>query len=692
MESYSKFYEFISEKLGQLSENGQLELIASINACINYFGDSYASKLNGEDVIEGYKGSMIKMIEAYKFIFKLSLKAHSAKNLKLFAERRQFVKEAEVNFICREFAKSSEIAQNFPDLCILYMKLIVSISKKNSKTLKIADSNSFTTIVQVFCRRFLKFTNRKDTITGLGLILESISIIKASKNPELIQKIEKMIVELYAYLRERPDYLEELIDRNLFHNNDLNFFRIVKLESNLNLVKAFKSCIQKQLSSGHEGTLLETADSRSLLDLYMKLAFGDFHDVKHSNLSIANESDLLQYEIFSKLAVHNLSDSSIEALLNLCSKSYFISETSQHAKFTNLVKLSLLSRTSDGLDELLRRHAASPFTVASLCFISNFPFSLWKSSDKLNVLTHLISELLVFWKILNRDEASIDLLALIISALSNLIKDAFKAFTKEDFKEIISFLPVNLRSLRNNTAMNQVMKHKLATAIHRLLRGLLSLEDAKVIDILDSIAKLGSTESCASMFDTWESLSLFPFLKNVREQERVNKTINDRVEMIIPKLFSLTENMSSCSKLLIQHHFRHSLQIYMRYIPDMNFLNNPVINSEKDQLQKYIQDPFDCWSKGVFDSNAEEEIWNFIYDSLDDSIIMMQSPLRSLSVQISPLVKSSSSSLSVLQALRDDFVALHKYIEEMKGHRDDSSLEDLHQNLQSIIKLRSCPQ
>ena len=288
---------------------------------------------------------------------------------------------------------------------------------------------------------------------------------------------------------------------------------------------------------------------------------------------------------------------------------------------------------------------------------------------------------------MNKNEASIDLLALIILALANLVEDSFKAFKKEDFKEIILNLPGNIRILRNNTAMNQIMRHKLATAIHRLLRGLLSLEDGKVIDILDLIVKLGSIDSCASIFDTWKSISLLPFMKNIREQERVNKAVNDRVEMIIPKLFSLSANMSPGSKLLIQHQHRHHLQIYMRYIYDMNFLNNPVINSEKDQLQKYIQDPFNAWNKGAFDSNAEEEIWRFIYNSLDDSVIMIDSPFRSLPVQISHAIKSSSSSL-ILQALRDDFITLHRYIEEFKGLRDSSSLENLHQSLQSIINLK----
>ena len=385
MESYSKFYEFISEKLGQLSENVQLELISSLISCINYFGDSYASHLNAEDAIEGYKDSMTKIIEAYKLVFKFSCKAHSIKNLKLFAERQQFLKDSEVNFICREFAKATDIASKFPDLCILYMKLIIMMARKNEKQLKTADSNNFTTLVQVFCRRFLKFSNRQDVIVGLGLILESISIIKASMNPELIQKIAKMTDELYAYLRERPDFVEELIEQNLFYNNDLNFFRNVKLESNLNLVGAFKNCIQKKLSDGYEGTLLEMTDSRNLLDLYLKLIFGDFNDIHYSYLSITKEVDLLQYEIFSKLVIHNLSDSSIEALLNLCSKSYFISETIYHFKFTNLLKLSLLSRTLEDLDGLLRRHASTPFTVANLCFLSNFPFGLWKSSEKLNV-------------------------------------------------------------------------------------------------------------------------------------------------------------------------------------------------------------------------------------------------------------------------------------------------------------------
>ena len=274
------------------------------------------------------------------------------------------------------------------------MRLIVSSAKKNAKHLKIADSNNFTTLVQVFCRRFLKYSDRQDTIIGLGLVMESISIIKSAMNPELIQKINKMIDELYAYLRERPDYVEELINQNLFYNNDLNFFRCVKLESNFNLIKAFKNCMQKQLVDGHEGSLLEISDSRNLLDLYLKLVFGDFHDINYSDLTVADEVDLIQYEIYSKLTVHNLSDSNIKSLLNLCSKSYFISDTSHHAKFTNLLKLSLLSRTSDGLDELLRRHSSIPFTVANLCFLSVFPFSLWRSSEKLNVNQYILCALL----------------------------------------------------------------------------------------------------------------------------------------------------------------------------------------------------------------------------------------------------------------------------------------------------------
>lgn len=276
------------------------------------------------------------------------------------------------------------------------------------------------------------------------------------------------------------------------------------------------------------------------------------------------------------------------------------------------------------------------------------------------------------------------MLALIISALSSVVEDSFKALKKEDFKEIISLLPGNLKSLRNNTAMNQFMKHKLATSIHRLLRGLFLIEDGKVIDILDFMAKLGSIDSCASLFDTWKSLSLLPFVKNTREQERVNKTINDRVEMIIPKLFDLSGSMSPGSKLLIQHYYRHSLQMYMRYIYDMNFLNNPVITNEKDHLQKYIQDPFNSWSKGILDLNAEDEIWKFINNSLDDSVIIMQSSLPSLPVQISV---SSSKTLpsSILRALKEDFIAIHKYIEKLKNRSDESSLECLHQSIQTII-------
>lgn len=385
MNCYAKFYEFISERLGQLSENSQLELINSITSCINYFGDSYATQLNREEALEEYRNSMAKFIESYKLMFKLSLKFQSYKNLKLFAERNQLVNDSEINFICKSYAKTTEIISRYSDLSIIYMKLIVSDAKKNANQLKIADTNSFTLLVHVFCRRFLKLPDCQDTITGLGLVLESISFIKQAMNPELMQKIGKMIDEISAFFRERPDCFEEMINQNLFHNTELIFFRSIKVESNLQLVKAFKNFIQKKLADGQVGTLFEMHNSGNLLDLYLKLVFGDFHDINSSDLAVANDCDLVQYEIFSKLAVRNLSDSNIGSLLKLCSKSYFIADTNQHSKFMNLVKLSLLSRNSNGLDELLRRYASSSFTVASLCFLSTFPFSLWKSSEKLNV-------------------------------------------------------------------------------------------------------------------------------------------------------------------------------------------------------------------------------------------------------------------------------------------------------------------
>lgn len=293
------------------------------------------------------------------------------------------------------------------------------------------------------------------------------------------------------------------------------------------------------------------------------------------------------------------------------------------------------------------------------------------------------------WKYLTlpSSESSIDLLALILGVISNLLSEAVDVIKKEELKQIISLLPASLTLIRNNTTMTPIMKHKSAVAMHKLLRSLLILRDDKVLDIIDHITKLGSTESSSSFFDSWKSLSLFSLVKQSRDTTRLNKTISDRIEMLIPKLFSFTEKFSNGPKLLVQHFYRHALYLHMRYTQDVNFFNNAVIQGENEQILNYIQDSSQSWSKGVFDAVAEDNIWNQLYYScicIENDL--KESPLSSLPVQISTSLRPSNSPSAILNLLKEDLLALQRCIEASRAKNDENELRKLHSALHNLLK------
>lgn len=290
-----------------------------------------------------------------------------------------------------------------------------------------------------------------------------------------------------------------------------------------------------------------------------------------------------------------------------------------------------------------------------------------------------MAEILVVWKYLNSNESSIDLLSLILSAAANLISEVSDILKKDDLKLIISLIPNSVTMIKNNTTMLPVVKHKSAVSLQKLLRSMLLIREDKIFDIIDYICKIGSTDSCVTLFDTWKSLSLFSFIKHNRDAGRLNKIISDRIDMLIPKLFAVSETMSIGSKLLVQHHYRHSLYLHMRYTQDVNFFNNPVIRVETESLMNYIQDTSPSWPKGLFDYNSEEAIWKFLYSNIKPK--ETQSPLFSLPVQISPVLKSSFVSM-----IHDELIAFKKFADELDSRNDTASLQHLCEYFQSYPK------
>lgn len=365
----------MTEKFDKLSQAGQIALIVSINTFISYCYDFKSIK---ED--ENFKSIMIKIIESYKMVFKLSLKFNSRTNLKTFADKYKSVKSAEITFICREFLRENDLTEKSCDYNFMFLKLLVSTLPAENIP------SGWISYLQIFTRRFIKFPKHSDILNGFGLIIKMISIIRNRSNNELSQQLSKLTSDLYPFLSNHPDIVDNLVSNDLFFKLDLDFFKSVKIEANINLVDSFKNCVLKRLSNSQGSILVEDPDSLNFLDLYMKLEFGDFIEFESKKLSIIDENDLLSYELFSRLAAQNSTDRAIENLLQLWSQSYFISDSRHQMKFMNLLKISLLSQTSDSLGYSLKRSLpVGPFTVSGLCLLTCFPFSLWRSLDKCSV-------------------------------------------------------------------------------------------------------------------------------------------------------------------------------------------------------------------------------------------------------------------------------------------------------------------
>lgn len=379
LENYSNFYSFMTLKFDKLSQAGQIALIVSINAFISYCYDFKSMKAKVKED-ENFKSIMIKVIESYRKVFKLSLKFNSKTNLKAFADKYKCVNSSEITFICREFLRENDLTEKSCDYNLMFLKLFVSTLPTENIP------SGWISYLQIFTRRFIKFPKHSDIFNGLGLIIKMISTIRNISNNELSQQLSKLTNDLYPFLSNHPEIVDNLISSDLFFKLDLEFFKSVKIEieaTNANLINSFKNCVLKR-SSSNQGSIL--VEDSYFLDLYMKLEFGDLIEFESKKLSIINENDLLSYELFSRLAAQNSTDQAIENLLQLWSQSYFISDSRHQIKFMNLLKISLLSQTSDSLGYTLKRSfTLGPFNVSSLGLLTCFPFSLWRSLEKCSV-------------------------------------------------------------------------------------------------------------------------------------------------------------------------------------------------------------------------------------------------------------------------------------------------------------------
>lgn len=368
----------------------------SLTSCLKYCYDFYEQKSLGIDEAEMLKEVLAKTNHAYRNVFKISLKYKNTKNLNLYAERRTFVKAADVNFICKEFIRMYESIDSISDSHLIYMKL--GFSEMARKSAEGNFSSFLILFIQIFARRFMKYPKYKDTLFGLGISFETIMIAKNINNSEISVQLKKMTSDLYNFLVDHSEIVEGLIENNLFHGSDLDFFRKSNLETNLNLVDAFKLCCRKYLEKRQVGALLaDCQDSSNFIEKLLKITVGDCSDSGDLDIiSLLDFNEIVEYELFAKIAANNSTEKIIEKLIQAWSRSHFISDSRHQIKFTHLLKLSLLSCTSTGLGDIFKNHIklSGPFTISSLCLISCFPFSLWQTLEKSQVNFYYYSSLI----------------------------------------------------------------------------------------------------------------------------------------------------------------------------------------------------------------------------------------------------------------------------------------------------------
>jgi hypothetical protein len=361
-----------------------------------YFNDNYYRNIEDGDQKRDFKIFIAKIYEVYRAVFKACAVASSVENLKLFAERNWCVEDSEIFYISRQFLKLLPNFERTPELGLPYMKLIVKCVRNcqhsqdnESKILK--DS---VMLIHILMRKFMKCPQHSDMISMLSFTFESLKIIKSNVNSsDIANQIQKLTGELYSFLRDHPDYVDALIELDSFHSFDLCFFRAINLQANLHLVPSFKKDISKYLvKKSISPLLIDFSDSESFYELYLKLEFGDFQEIGSNELFSNNalSSEIIQFEICANLFASESTASLTKLILKSCVQSYFLSDTRFHAKAMNILRLSLLSFSSDGLGDIIKQTVipSDKFSMSSLLFLSCFPFSLWRSLQKTPVKSY----------------------------------------------------------------------------------------------------------------------------------------------------------------------------------------------------------------------------------------------------------------------------------------------------------------
>lgn len=666
IDSFIHFFTFLSDKFDQLNQRSQFGFIT----CIITLTSNHD---NCPDLL--------------KQLFKSSLQHNSSENLSLFFENFEKIKHTDLIFICRQFAKISANSDKFSNLYLLFLDSIVKIASKNSEIITSELFIAFHVISRLYLKKNV-VSSSSSLKCAFQSIFKMLPIVKKSFPEQHI----KYCNEVYSFLLDNPTVVDEIFEELTEFHIEMFTWDVTGSPSPQRLINTYPKIFQKFMeyfiSTGGVGQLLTTSNNtqnESLFEIYLN------HRSRYrstSTLCIKN-CDLFVIETAARLFPVSSADI-FDSLLQNCSRTLVIPDLKLQTLHRNLIRLFLLSRSSEELGDLIQRR--SSITCTNLCLISHFPFSLWKSVDKNSFCTRLSDELIFFWKFIitntntNNNNNSLDLLFLIISSISNILTENPDSIKSENSKLILTLLPLTITSLRTTESGT---KHALTVALQKLLRSLLLLRDDKVFEIIDHIAKLGSIDSSTSFADSWTSLSLFSFVKHARDSNRLNSLASQRFDMLATKLFDSIEISHVFPKILLFHHCRRSIQLFMKYTLNVNFFNKPILRNEVEKLRIYAQGFIHSWSKGNFNYCSEESIWRFIRDRKMEAVDPEELNGRSACIHLNlthNAININSSSSSILGLLKHDLNQLSNLVERLHNSQNDSALEALHNSLKNILQ------
>lgn len=205
---------------------------------------------------------------------------------------------------------------------------------------------------------------------------------------EIRERQTRFLADALRYFCEKPQVFATLVQCDGLHGFELHLLRGMRIDTSPVLRECLLVVGEKQMRDGKGGVLLATApDAGCFYDTFMRLltekvSSGTLADREALLALVARDQGVLLLDVLGHALPQAGSDGFIDVLLELYSSTQFSSAHKQRVLLHSLLRLALMSRTSDALGDYLKRRlqeCGGLMSTANLSLVASFPFSLWRS-------------------------------------------------------------------------------------------------------------------------------------------------------------------------------------------------------------------------------------------------------------------------------------------------------------------------